>query len=164
MSNRAQLSKLPSWVDTSPPGAKFLGSGDFPPGLVKAVELHDPAGVLLGQLDRSLHEVSDRTPSAVEQARLLPLMKRFLQSKRILNLSGGADRLVPYKCGEAFIEWLKSAAAPGGWFADKFHIEDLVFDGVGHEMSTGMVVETIRFIAQTLNAHLNAPAATAAKM
>ncbi|KAL8725147.1 MAG: hypothetical protein Q9181_006529 [Wetmoreana brouardii] len=150
MSDRARLSKLPSWTRSSPPGTQFLGSQDFPPGLVKAVETYDPAGMLLGKPDRPLRETGERTPSAVEQAMLLPLMKRSFQGKRVLNLSGGADKLVPYKCGQAFIRWLGLAVKPGSWFADGVHLEDLVFDNVGHQMSPDMVSHVLRFIAETL--------------
>ncbi|KAI4120625.1 MAG: hypothetical protein LQ338_006877 [Usnochroma carphineum] len=97
MSDRARLSKLPSWVDRSPPGTQFLGSEDFPAGLVKAVELHDPAAMLLGKLDGPIRKADKIRSASVGQARLLPLMKQSLQDKRILNLSGGADKLVPYR-------------------------------------------------------------------
>ncbi|KAL8833313.1 MAG: hypothetical protein Q9170_004338 [Blastenia crenularia] len=163
MSDRAQFSKLPSWIDTVPPGIQFLGSRDFPPGLVKAVESHDPAGVLLGKIHGPLREISNVAPLPVQQARLLPLMKRF-QGKRILNLSGGADKLVPYKCGEAFIEWLKSAAAPGNWFANRVNLENIIFDGVGHQMNPGMVAETIRFIRETLKSQIVTPASPSCKI
>lgn len=154
MSDRARLSKLASWVDSPTPGKRFLGSRDFPPGLVKAVELHDPAGMLLGKLDGPIRRVEETKGSEVDQGRLLPLMKRCIQGKRVLNLSGSADKLVPYKCGEAFIQWLRAAAAPGSWFANGINLEDIVFDGVGHQMSPAMVKEAIRFIEETLQDHL----------
>ncbi|KAI4191776.1 MAG: hypothetical protein LQ348_003428 [Seirophora lacunosa] len=150
MSDRARLSKLASWVDSPAPGTHFLGSRDFPAGLVTAVEMHDPAAMLLGKVDGPIRQIDDEPPSPVEQAKLLPLMKRLFQGKRILNLSGSTDKLVPYKCGEGFIRWLRAAAAPGGWFADRVHVEDILFENVGHQMSQEMVVEAIRFIAQTL--------------
>lgn len=150
MSDRARLSKLASWVDSPAPGTYFLGSRDFPAGLVTAVEMHDPAAMLLGKLDGPIRQIDEAPPSPVEQARLLPLMKRLFLGKRILNLSGSTDKLVPYKCGEGFIRWLRAAAAPGGWFADRVHVEDILFDNVGHQMSQEMVTEAIRFIAQTL--------------
>lgn len=141
-----------------------MGSRDFPPGLVKSVEMHDPAGMLLGKPDQPIREIIDRNLSAVEEARLLPQMRRLLYGKRILSLSGGADKLVPYICGEAFIEWLKCAATPGSWFAGGVHLENLVYDDVAHHMSPGMVVEAIRFIRETLQSHLTAPAPTSSKI
>ncbi|KAI4287684.1 MAG: hypothetical protein L6R35_003058 [Caloplaca aegaea] len=145
MSDRARLSKLESWVDSPTPGTHFLGSKDFPAGLVTAVELHDPAAMLLGKLDGPIRQVDEASPSPVEQARLLPLMKRLFQGKRILNLSGRTDKLVPYRCGEGFIKWLKAAAAPGGWFEGGIHVKDILFDNVGHQMSPEMVVEAVQF-------------------
>ncbi|KAL9041285.1 MAG: hypothetical protein Q9180_001383 [Flavoplaca navasiana] len=150
MSDRARLSKLPSWTDSSPPGRHFLGSPDFPPGLLKSVEMHDPAAMMLGKPDRPVREVVKELPSVTEQARLLPLMQSTVQGKRILNLSGAADKLVPYTCGQAFIEYLKRAVVPGSWFSEGLYLEDLQFEGVGHQMSPAMVEQTFRFIADTL--------------
>ena len=164
MSDRARLSKLSSWIDSSPPGSQFLGSRDFPSGLVSAVEQYDPAGMFLGKLDRPVRELVDGAPSANEQAKLLPFMRRCLHGKRILNLSGSADKLVPYSCGEAFIEWLKGAAAPGSWFSRGFHIENIVFDDVSHQMSPAMVIEAMRFIKETLQCWLINRAATSPKI
>ncbi|KAL8916659.1 MAG: hypothetical protein Q9172_006199 [Xanthocarpia lactea] len=156
MSDRARLSKLPSWTDSSPMGTQFLGSPEFPAGLVKAVEMHDPAAMLLGRPDHPVRQLNEGFPSAVEQATLLPLMRRSLQGKRILNLSGAADKLVPYECGKGFIECLKGAVAPASWFSGGFYLKDLQFDGVGHQMSPVMVDQTIQFIADTLQQTVNA--------
>ena len=150
MSDRARLSKLKTWTESSPPGSAFLGSQDFPTGLVEAVEKWDPAGLFskaLGNVTRSdmLHD-----PSAEEQERLVPLMRHCLQGKRILNLAGGADKLVPYKCAEPFLAWLKKAIGSEGWFKDgDVVLEDKVFDSVGHEMSEAMVKEVLRFMKDT---------------
>ena len=46
MYDRARLSKLKSFTASSPPGASFFGSDDFPPALVDAVRATDPAGLL----------------------------------------------------------------------------------------------------------------------
>ncbi|KAL8687166.1 MAG: hypothetical protein Q9218_006586 [Villophora microphyllina] len=156
MSDRARLSKLPSWTHSSFPGTHFLGSRDFPIGLIKAVEAYDPAGMLLGRPSSSPRTFDGHAPPAVEQARLLPLLQQSLRGKRILNLSGGADKLVPYKCGQAFIEWLNLAVATDGWFAGGVHLEDLVFEGVGHQMSPDMVSNAIRFVAETLRSKVAA--------
>ena len=150
MSDRARLSKRHSWTTSSPSGATFLGSMDFPKGLVEAVKKYDPAGLLLGDISGQKYEKYEQEPSDEEKKRLIPLMKRTLQGKRILLLSGGVDKLVPYKCGEPFLQWLKRAIAPGGWFHDgDVDLEDIVFDGVGHEFSSGMLKEAIRFITQS---------------
>ena len=150
MTDRAKLSKRPSWTNSNPPGATFLGSKDFPKGLIAAVKKYDPAGLLLRESSSLSNERYEQEPSEQEKDRLIPLLRGTLQGKRILLLSGGADRLVPYKCGEPFIKWLKRAIAPGGWFEDgKMVLEDIVFDGIGHQFSPGMVEEAVRFITQS---------------
>lgn len=153
MTDRARLSKLDPWTQSSTPGSEFLGSKDFPRSLIEAVEKHDPAGLLLGEVT-SLHrdDIFSRNPTGLEKKRLMPLMKSSLQGKRILNMAGGNDKLVPYSCSEPFISWLKHATDPGGWFADgNVVLENIVFDGVGHEMSPGMVNEVHRFVLDKLD-------------
>ena len=151
MSDRARLSKLPAWTSSHPPGSSFLGSTEFPQGLVEAVKKYDPAGIFLGEIMARDDDVYDRNPTVSEQKMLLPLMKRCFQGKRILNLAGGADKLVPYKCGEPFLQWLKRATSSNGWFCDGgLILEDIVFDGVGHEMSPEMVPEAHRFVVEAL--------------
>ena len=151
MSDRARLSKLVTWTDSNPPGSSFLGSINFPQGLMEAVEKYDPAGLFLGEIVSRDDDVYDREPTVSEQKRLLPLMKRSLQGKRILNLAGGADRLVPYKCGEPFLRWLKKATVSNGWFSGGGVVfEDIIFDGVGHEMSPEMIKEAHRFVIDAL--------------
>ena len=151
MTHRARLSRLATWTNSKPPGSSFLGSTDFPKGLVEAVERYDPAGLLLGEVASRDDDFSDRDPTPSEQKRLLPLMKRCLQGKRILNMAGGADKLVPYQCGEPFLRWLKNATTCNGWFHDgRVVFEDIVFDGVGHDMSPDMVREAHRFIIEAL--------------
>ncbi|KAL8938196.1 MAG: hypothetical protein Q9216_004023 [Gyalolechia sp. 2 TL-2023] len=164
MSDRAQRSKRSSWLDDPRPGVHFVGSRDFPPGLVKSVELHDPAGMLLGKPDQPIRGPVNKNLSAVHDARLLPQLRRLLYGKRILSLSGGADKLVPYRCGEAFIEWLKYAAAPGNWFDGSVHLENIVYNDVGHQMTPRMVVEAIRFIQESLQSRLTVPVAKSSKL
>jgi len=164
MSNRARLSKLKTWTDTSPPGSKFLGSADFPDSLVQAVEMYDPTGLCLGTEPHTKASY-DQDPSPDERGRLIPLLKRSLGGKRILNLAGGADKLVPYKHSEPFMKWLKRAVSPHGWFKDGgVFVEDIVFDGVGHEMSPGMLKEALRFIEESLEGDSSKPKDTASKI
>lgn len=151
MSDRAKLSKLATWRNSNPPGSSFLGSTDFPKGLVEAVERYDPAGLLLPNTISRDDDVYDVNHTALEQRRLLPLMKRSFQGKRILNMAGGADKLVPYKCGEPFLRWLENATASNGWFSEGGVVfEDIVFEGVRHEMSPEMVREAHRFVIEAL--------------
>lgn len=152
MSDRARLSKLPAWKDSNPPGSTFLGSESFPPPLVKMIKRWDPTGLLVGDISDPAVAGPIRTgpirePTKEEQRFLRPVMKRCLAGKKVLNLAGGADKLVPYGRGEPFLTWLKKAIAPAGWFSDgKVHLEDVIFDGVGHEVVPGMVDRAIRFI------------------
>ncbi len=165
MSDRARLSKLSTWKNRSPPGSDFLGSVDFPTGLLEAVKKYDPAGLFLGESSSLNDGIYNREPSEEEKGRLLPLMRSSLQGKRILNLAGGADKLVPYKCGEPFLKWLKKSTATEGWFGNgNFTIEDIVFEGVGHELSFGMAKELNRFVAETLEQLPSESSGKASKM
>ena len=147
MSDRARLSKLQSWTQSK--GSKFLGSKDFPPSLLEAVKGFDPAGVLLGPLAPRGRDIYKETPAAEEKQRLSQLM-RPLHGKRILNMAGGADELVPYRCGQPFIRWIQRAAQPGGWSDVAITLEDIVFDGVGHEMSPDMAAKASEFVQDSL--------------
>lgn len=152
MQQRAGKSKLSSWTSTSPPGRDFLGSKDFPKGLVEAVEKFDPAGLLLGELDTVTGDDHLHEPSDAEKTRLRPILRDTLGGKRILCLSGGSDKLVPYSCSEPFLSWLKNALRKdGGWFNDRgVVLEDIIDEKAGHEYSAKMKVEAVRFISETL--------------
>lgn len=151
MSERARLSKRASYVATSPPGREFLGSVDFPRGLVEAVEKFDPAGLLLGELDTVTGDEYEHEPSEIEKTRLRPILRDTIGGKRILCLSGGKDKLVPYKNGEPFMKWLKSAVGKGGWFSDRgVVVEDIVDGDAGHEFTAKMDKEAVRFIVETM--------------
>ena len=138
---------------------------DFPAGLLEAVEKYDPTRFLLGELSSGNNGFYDRQPSENEKKRLLPLMKSSFQGKRILNLAGGADKLVPYRCGEQILRWLKKSTAKEGWFGDgNVTVEDIVFEGVGHELSLGMAKELNRFVADTLEQLPSEPSGKTSKM
>lgn len=151
MFDRAQLSKLRIGTDDSPLEETFLGSKYFPAGLMEAVEQYDPAGMLLGSLRDRTNATYVTSPSQAEERRISPLMTQSLSGKRIFNLAGGDDKLVPYRCAEPFLNWLKVSTSSSGWFSrGKFHIEDRVFEGVGHQMTIEMAEETMKFIDTTL--------------
>lgn len=152
MRQRARKSKLETWTSTDPPGRDFLGSKDFPKGLVEAVEKYDPAGLLLGELDTVTGDEYLHEPSDAEKTRLRPIMRDSIGGKRILCLSGGADKLVPYSCSEPFLQWLKHALRKeGGWFNDRSTVlEDIIDEKAGHEYSPKMREEAVRFIVETL--------------
>ncbi|KAH8688866.1 hypothetical protein BGW36DRAFT_309726 [Talaromyces proteolyticus] len=158
MTDRARLSKLSSWKRGDTPGAKFLGSEHFPKSLLDVVEKNDPAGFLLSQTEHYIKngpvkvgKLPDPTPQ--DKERLLPLLNRHLKGKRILNLSGLADKLVPYRLSEPFLSWLKKAIAPGGWFGDGgVHLEDVGFEGVAHNFTPAMMEEVLRFVDDSMSA------------
>jgi pimeloyl-ACP methyl ester carboxylesterase len=149
MTDRARLSKIADWNPDDL--SSFLTSKSFTQTLLAAVEKYDPAGLLMGPLDRLTISDHLQAPSDHEKDRISKLLDETLQGKRILLLSGGADKLVPYKSGEPFLLFLKSAISTyyghGG-----IVLEDLVFDGVGHEISPDMVKELIRFVDESLGA------------
>jgi pimeloyl-ACP methyl ester carboxylesterase len=158
IADRARLSKRSSWTISDPPGSQFLGSEDFPLSLLETVRKYDPAALLLSHTeipaqDGAVKEGTLPDPSEQDKERLRPLLTRSLARKRILNISGGADKLVPYHRSEPILTWLKKAIAPGGWFADGgVYFEDLIFEKAGHQLTPPMMDEVIRFVAESLSA------------
>ncbi|KAK2750892.1 hypothetical protein FQN55_001464 [Onygenales sp. PD_40] len=158
MAERAKLSKLATWKDTTPPGSKFLGSESWPRGLIDVVGRYDPAALFLSHMNH--HAVSGPVkadvlpePTDSEKLTLRPLMKRCLEGKRVMLISGGSDKLVPYARGEPFLTWLKKGMAPGGWFTEgPATFEDVICEGVGHEVTPAMVEQAIRFVGESLAA------------
>lgn len=152
MSDRARLSKLKTW--TVDGGKSFFGSKDFPAGLVEALGRYDPAALLWGQLrsegarsgQEHSHEVTED-----DKGPLVPVMARTLGNKRIMNLSGGKDKLVPYHASKPWLDWVKTAIGKGGWFeGGGLVLEDIVIDGCGHEVPYEMVGPTVRFVIETV--------------
>lgn len=159
MADRARLSKLPSWTSTDPPGSQFLGSEAFPTSLLDIVSRYDPAGLFLSQTSVKstaagpLREGPLPEPTEMEKQSLRPLLTRCLAGKKVLNLSGGVDKLVPYHRGEVFLQWLKKAIGPDGWFADgAVNFEDIIDQNAAHEVTPKMVDEAVRFISEALAA------------
>lgn len=156
MVDRARRSKLPSWTKTNPPGQEILGSEAFPTSFVDIVKQYDPASLILSHVHNAPGPLRDGPlPEATEkeQAELRPLLTRCLAGKRILNLSGGVDKLVPYHRGESFLTWFKNAVSSNGWFGDGgITFEDIMDQAAGHEVTPKMVDEVVRFISETLAA------------
>ena len=156
MADRARLSKLPAWTNGG--GSEFVGSEAFPTSLVETVRKYDPASFFLGFTDQEsstgdvpLRNGPLREPTEKEKEVLRPLLSSCLAGKRILNLAGGRDKLVPYHRGEAFLSWLKKAVAPDGWFGDGgVVLEDAIDQEAGHEVTPSMKDEAIRFIVETM--------------
>ncbi|KXS96645.1 hypothetical protein AC578_6913 [Pseudocercospora eumusae] len=152
MTDRAIRAKLRSCMTTDPPGQEFLGSPDFPQSLVAAVERFDPAGILLGELDVYSAEDIKHEPSREEVKRLRPIVEQTLAGKKIICLSGGKDRLVPYVQGEPFLTWLKRGIAKDGWAGDQgIELEDIKDPDAGHQFSTLMRNEAERWICEVLS-------------
>ncbi|KAJ5594527.1 uncharacterized protein N7459_000735 [Penicillium hispanicum] len=154
MVDRARLSKLPSWTKSNPPGSEILGSEAFPASFVDVVKQYDPAGLMLSHVKGAPGLARDGPlpdPTDKEQQELRPLLERCLAGKRILNLSGGMDKLVPYHRGEIFLAWFKKAISSDGWFGDgAVSFEDIIDQTAGHEVTPKMVDEAVRFISETL--------------
>lgn len=150
MGDRARKSKLKTWTSSDTPGSEFFGSPDFPQGLLDTVELYDPASLLISVLDKNDEDRLSNL-SETEKERLRPIMQDRFGGRRILNMAGGSDKLVPYVCGKPFLDFLKNAIAPGSWFSDQgLQLEDIVYDGVGHEFTPLMKDRAINFISNIL--------------
>lgn len=152
MADRARLSKRRYWLEGQ--GRNFLGSPDFPPSLLDSLRRTDPAALVSSHLLDTPSEQAWAASSLTEgdRASLAPLMARCLGNKRILVLSGGADKLVSYSHSKPFLNWLKRSAAEGGWFAGgALHLEDYLYDGVGHEVPAVMVAQMVKFVNETLD-------------
>lgn len=142
MRDRARLSKLPTY-DRSTGGEGFLGSRDFPPALVAQCARFDPKGILFGA-----GEVVE-VPDEAQQARLRTILDAHVRGKKLLMCTGGADKLVPWRCSEPFTKFFTTAA--GGWYKDSGLVADnRVYPGVGHECSPDMVVDAVRFVCEVV--------------
>lgn len=151
LADRARLSRRDSYVSTSPPGAAFLGSADFPAALVDAVEKYDPAGLLLpGYFDPAKSDTTPPPPPTKAQLeRFRALVRERLQGKKVLNLSGKVDKLVPYAAGKPFLDVFKAVIAEDPTLDVEF--EDVLFDGVGHAFPQAMVEKSAEWIGAILS-------------
>jgi pimeloyl-ACP methyl ester carboxylesterase len=146
MTDRARLSKLATYTKTSPPGASFLGSPDFPPALQAAIAQYDPAGLLLpGYFDPT---GPNPLLSKASLDRFKILVRERLYGKKILNLSGKEDKLVPYAAGEPFYKVFKQVLDEERGLDVGF--EDVLFDGVGHAFPKSMADRATEWICDVL--------------
>ncbi|KAK2729591.1 hypothetical protein CKAH01_02565 [Colletotrichum kahawae] len=146
MSDRAQRSKLATFSEEDA-GASFLGSRDFPPDLVAACLRHDPKGILFGTGPVPTASV---VPEAAEQQRLRGLLDARVRGKKFLVCSGGDDRLVPYAKAKPFVDFFQEATRT--WYADGGVVfENIVYEGVGHAFSEGMIEDSCRFLLDVVN-------------
>lgn len=144
MTDRARLSKRETYTATSPPGKSFLGSPDFPPALQSAILQYDPAGLLLPGFFSPTSTSPSEPPSKASLDRFKILVRERLHGKKILNLSGKADKLVPYAAGEPFLKVFKQVLDE-----DKtldIGLEDVLFEDVGHAFPRGMADKAAEWI------------------
>lgn len=149
MTERARLSKRDTHVSTQPPGTSFLGSSDFPPALQHAVAQYDPAGLLLPGMFNPVGP--DTLPTPVQIDRFRTVLADRLQGKHILNLSGTVDKLVPYAAAEPFLKVFKNVIENHKELA--ITLEDVLFDGIGHEFPKPMADKATAWISSLLTNH-----------
>lgn len=145
LTDRARLSKRPSYTSTSPPGAEFLGSSDFPQALMEAVQKYDPAGLCMPGVFDPVGE--DKQLSKDGEERFRGIVRERLGGKRILNLSGRDDKLVPYAAGKPFSDVFKQVVSDRNL---DIEFEDVLFDGVGHAFPPAMVEKATAWICDLL--------------
>ncbi|KAK5168166.1 uncharacterized protein LTR77_006734 [Saxophila tyrrhenica] len=154
MTDRAVRSKVPSALDNNgePNLRNFLGSQEFPPSLLEAIEKYDPAGILFGELDFITGDDHLHPPSDPEMKKLRPMMTERLAGKKIICMAGANDGLVPYKQGEPFLTWLgKAVDKKDGWFNDQsVELESIVDAKARHEFSAMMRTEAERWLCDYL--------------
>ncbi|KAK0108303.1 hypothetical protein ONS95_003119 [Cadophora gregata] len=151
MTDRARLSKLPTYTSSTPPGATFLGSPSFPSTLLNTLQKSDPRSILFS----STPIPSPSSPlSQPQKSHLTTLLSSRLAHKSILVCSGSSDKLVPYACSKPFLDFLKDATDEerGWWREGGCKVGDRVYEGVGHAFSEGMRRDTVEFLGGVLEA------------
>jgi hypothetical protein len=148
LTDRARLSKIPDYISSSPPGSKFLGSPSFPATLVETIKNFDAAQLIMGKAYSDPEAGVDEK----ERERLRGFYEERLKGKRLLVVSGGADKMAPYSRSEPVISFLKGAVGKeGGWWrGGGIEIKDVVFPGVKHELTMGMVGESVEYILESV--------------
>lgn len=149
MSDRARLSKLASYTTSTPPGSAFVGSKDFPIDLVAAIRRFDPAGLIL----QGKPVTGGDSLQGQDAIDALSSLQTHLGGKRILNQSGGADKLVPYRCGGGFLNWLTESITSSQESSNiDLEFVDNIYDGVGHEFTPAMLEDALEFISASVGA------------
>ncbi|ERS99386.1 uncharacterized protein SPSK_04343 [Sporothrix schenckii 1099-18] len=152
MVERARLSKLATYKAAAEGGPPFLGSRDFPAALVGSVLKRDPKGIVFGT------NAAVWPSTAAGEKAVHDTLQKHVVGKQFLVCSGGADKLVPYKNGKSFLDVFKKAAAT--WPDLGLSVTDRIYDGIGHQFSSAMVVDAIQFVVETV---ADAPAADGAQ-
>jgi pimeloyl-ACP methyl ester carboxylesterase len=144
MTDRARLSKRETYTSTTPPGAEFLGSPDFPKALQDSIAQSDPAGLLLPGY---FNPTGPDAQPPLDRFKIL--VRERLHGKKVLNLSGKADKLVPYAAGEPFYKIFKQVLDEDQSLDIAF--EDVLFDGVGHAFPKEMADKATEWICDVLS-------------
>ncbi|CAK7201324.1 hypothetical protein SEUCBS139899_004028 [Sporothrix eucalyptigena] len=142
MVERARLSKLATYKASTEGGAPFLNSRDFPAALVASCRKRDPKAIVFGT-DEAVWPATTEGEKAVHDT-----LQKHVAGKRFLVCSGGADKLVPYRNSEAFLNVFKKAATT--WPDLAVTVQDNVYDGIGHQFSAGMVADAVQFVVDTV--------------
>ncbi|RMI97187.1 hypothetical protein CDV36_016249 [Fusarium kuroshium] len=163
LTDRARLSKLPSFADTTPPGDKFIGSRDFPASLATVLRDVDAAQRIMG----SAYGTSRREVSEAEAQQLRKcIMSERPRGKRLLVVSGGADRMAPYKLTSPVMEFLQRAV---GENSSQRHdgglvMKTVVVPNVQHELMMEMVYEAVNFVLESVACHSPSSSQPASKI
>lgn len=121
-----------------------MGSKDFPPSLLEACRKSDPKAIVFGTSAVPTATTSGPVNEAARQ-----ILHDRLRGKSLLLCSGGDDKLVPYRCSEPFLQWLKQAT--GSWFKDEnVSVDDRIYPGIGHEFSADMVKDSVQFVLEAV--------------
>lgn len=142
MKDRARLSKLQTFIQFDA-GSSFIGSRDFPEALVDACKKYDPKGILFRSED------IPTSAADADQAALRPLLDSRVAGKRFQVLSGGADKLVPYRASESFVNFFQTIA--NGWYKDGgVYVENNIYEGVGHQFTAEMKKDAVNFVLESV--------------
>jgi len=104
---------------------------------------NDPKGIFFGT-----SPVPDISVPA--DAKAHKILHERLRGKKFLLCSGGADKLVPYRCAEPFLTWFKQLT--GNWYPEEgVIVDDRVYEGVGHSFSADMVRDSVKFVLEVMS-------------
>ncbi|KAJ3546052.1 hypothetical protein NM208_g2203 [Fusarium decemcellulare] len=149
LTDRARLSKLPSYTNTTPPGDKFIGSQDFPRTLAIALRDIDATQRIMSSAYGTSRRV---TLEAEDQQMRKSVMPERLRGKRLLVVSGGADKMAPYKLTSPVMEFLQHTM---GENSNRRHdgglvMKSVVIPNVQHELTMEMVHEAVSFALESV--------------
>ncbi|KAL7273395.1 hypothetical protein RUND412_003751 [Rhizina undulata] len=140
MQHRASKSRLESYSNVN--GEGFLYSEDFPEALVDAVFETDPAAEFIRSRANPL-----LLAEGAEREEKMARLKEKVKGKKMLMISGGADKLVPYDCSSPFLECLKQGIENGEL---ELELQDRVYEDVGHKCTPEMVEEMAKFVVRVV--------------